>query len=285
MTTTVLKALVVLLIVTSCEKTIELDVKQTAPQVVIEGLLTDKEGMQYVKVGQTVGFYTTGSTPRITDAMVAVSDDEGERMVFEHNPNDHPDSLGYYLPDPSYKGEIGHTYTLSVTIGEDLYTASDKLLPVTEISALTSEINDEEREYLRENNIDGPIERERYHEVFLFAEEPQERKDFYLFKFYRNGQVLRDDDNEIYVVDDTSLGESIDDIPIAGFFAPREVARVEMFSITRPGFLYYQDLTNILGNDGGMFSPPPANPRSNLSNNALGFFQVSAIAVSTFVIP
>lgn len=57
-----------------------------------------------------------------------------------------------------------------------------------------------------------------------------------------------------------------------------------MFSLTRKAFIFYSDLSNLLNNDGGMFSPPPANPRNNLSNGALGYFQVSAMDFEEMVV-
>ena len=46
------------------------------------------------------------------------------------------------------------------------------------------------------------------------------------------------------------------------------------------------DLGNILNSDGGMFSPPPANPRSNISGGALGLFQVSGLnRASILIVP
>jgi hypothetical protein len=43
-------------------------------------------------------------------------------------------------------------------------------------------------------------------------------------------------------------------------------------------YLYFYDLAALLNSDGGMFSSPPSNPRGNISNGAIGLFQVSAIA-------
>ena len=59
---------------------------------------------------------------------------------------------------------------------------------------------------------------------------------------------------------------------------------VEMYSITREAFIYYNDLFNLINNDGGMFTPPPANPRSNVSNGALGYFQVSALDTASIIV-
>jgi hypothetical protein len=39
-------------------------------------------------------------------------------------------------------------------------------------------------------------------------------------------------------------------------------------------------LQSLLNNDGGLFSQPPSNSRSNISNGALGFFQTSALHTS-----
>jgi hypothetical protein len=57
---------------------------------------------------------------------------------------------------------------------------------------------------------------------------------------------------------------------------------VEVYSLSRVGYVYYNDLFSILNGDGGgMFGPIPAPPRTNLSNGAIGFFQVSAINISS----
>jgi hypothetical protein len=52
-----------------------------------------------------------------------------------------------------------------------------------------------------------------------------------------------------------------------------------MYSLSRDGFVFYTDLMALLNNDGGVFSQPPSNPRTNLSRGALGFFQASALVM------
>lgn len=118
----------------------------------------------------------------------------------------------------------------------------------------------------------------------LNAQEPQDREDQYLFKFYRNDTLVRDFPTDIYVAEDELLGGNIAELEIAGYYAVGNVSRVEMYSLTREAFVYYSDLSNLLNGDGGMFSPPPVNPRSNISNGALGYFQVSAIDVEELVV-
>jgi hypothetical protein len=64
------------------------------------------------------------------------------------------------------------------------------------------------------------------------------------------------------------------------YFAPGDRARCEIYSISRNAFVFYSDLQNLLNSDGGLFSQPPSNSRTNLTNGALGFFQASALHVS-----
>lgn len=256
----------------SCDKAVVLDLEQMPSQVVIEGLVTNQPKYQFVKVSRTAGFYESGETPRVTDATVVIADDLGSQINYVHNPNNNPDSSGYYLPAVPFVGSVGRTYTLTVVVDGESYTAADKLFNVTSIDSLTYQINFDEEE--------DPKEEGKFYEVLMFAKEPQETDDYYLFKFYRNDSLKIYEPSDIYFADDKTLGEEINGVPSPVFFAQEDSARVEMYSLSRNGFVFYSDLFNLLNNDGGMFSPPPANSRTNLSNGALGFFQASAVYIS-----
>lgn len=261
---------------TACEKTVILDITQNTPRVIIEGLVTNQAGYQYVKVTRSSGFYETGASPRIENASVSVSDDSGNHYDFVHNPGGDADSAGYYRPVTPFVGVIGRTYRLEVQVDEEFYEGSDLLSPVTKIDSLASQINEEERE--------DPDKVGKFYEVLMFAKEPQSTNDYYLFKFYRNDSLTVDFDTDIYYADDELLGENIDGVPSPVYYAPGDVARVEMYSISREAYVFYNDLQLLLNNDGGLFGQPPSNSRNNLSNGALGFFQASAVDRSEIVV-
>jgi hypothetical protein len=260
------------LLLTACEKTVLLDFEETEPKVVIEGLVTNHASYQYVKISRSVNFYESGATPRITNAFVTISDDDGNEFVFVHNPSSHPDSSGYYLPQTPFTGVIGKTYSLHVDVDGEMFEAQDKLLPVTIMDSLKYRISS------REKN-DPKIE-DRFYELLMYTKEPQESQDFYLFKFYRNDTLNLYNPSDIYFTDDKTLAEEINGIPSPVFYELGDSARVEVYSLSRTGFVFYNDLFNLINNDGGMFSPPPANSRTNISNGALGFFQVSALDIT-----
>lgn len=256
----------------SCEEPFRLDPDQTPTNYAIEALLTDISAMQAVKVTRSSDFYSSGQTPRITDAIVTVTDDLGNVVPFVHNPRSHADSAGIYVPAYAFTGVIGRTYNLRVESAGRVFEASDMLLPVIPIDSMAYRID-------REEEAD-PKDEGRFYEVLLFATEPRDEKNYYLFKFYRNDTLTFANDTDIYYSDDQLLAENIAGLPAPIYFGKNDAARIEAFSISRKAFVYYSDLWSLLNNDaGGMFGPIPASPRTNLSNGALGFFQVSAVSI------
>jgi hypothetical protein len=257
----------------SCDVPYELDLGQTPDQYVIEALVTDNPKFQSVKISKSANFYSTGNTPRVTDAVVTVSDDAGNTINFIHNPNSHADSAGIYIPESSFAGVIGRTYNLKVQIQGTTFEATDKLASVIPMDSLAYEVNKEEQE--------DPEEEGYFYEVLMFAREPQDVENYYLFKFFRNDTLTFLNDTDIYFSDDELLAENIDGAPSPIFYKQNDTARIEVYSISRVAYVYYSDLWALLNNDsGGMFGPIPSSPRTNLTNGALGFFQVSAVNIS-----
>ena len=68
-----------------CEKVVELDIAQSDPQIVIEGLLTNQDTVHYVKVSSSIQFYEVGFNP-VVDANIVVTA-SGEEYLYSHNPN------------------------------------------------------------------------------------------------------------------------------------------------------------------------------------------------------
>lgn len=260
----------------SCEEVVILDIDELDERIVIEGLITNERRQAFVKITESRDFYAEGPAARVTNATVEVQINGGEVIPFFHNPDNLPALAGYYFPIGGLTGQVGSSYELSVELNGTHYEASETMLPVSRIDSLTTKFNADEFE---DPQVPG-----RYYEVLLNAQEPQDREDQYLFKFYRNDTLVRDFPTDIYVAEDELLGGNIAELEIAGYYALGDVSRVEMYSLTREAFVYYSDLSNLLNGDGGMFSPPPANPRSNISNGALGYFQVSAVDSEELVV-
>ncbi|MBX2842111.1 MAG: DUF4249 family protein [Flammeovirgaceae bacterium] len=262
-------------ILASCsnlEKTIELDLEQAEQVIVIDGLITNELRKQRIVVGQNVDFYTTGETPRLSGAAVSVTDDAGNTFQFEED----PDNEGVYLSE--FQGIEGRTYSMKVEVKGGIYEATETLNPVSPIDSLGWEVDFDEVE--NETDLDTAY----VYDVLIYTKEPQDTKDYYLFKFYENGVIQNDDGRDIFYADDEYIGENIDGITGGYYHKKEDSVTVEMYSMARSGFLFYQDMDLNLNNDGGLFGPIPANLRNNISNGALGLFQVSSVSRESIII-
>ncbi|CAN0174903.1 unnamed protein product, partial [Chrysoparadoxa australica] len=90
-----------------CQEVIDLELKSSEPQYVIEAIVTAGEVEHFVKITKTVDFDQTNDFPEVADAVVILSDDQGnsENLI--------EDSAGYYS-SVAFPGVEGRTYTLTV---------------------------------------------------------------------------------------------------------------------------------------------------------------------------
>jgi hypothetical protein len=257
----------------SCEETIQLDFKTQAPQLVIDAQVLNIRKKSFVKITTTAAFSSTGATPRVADATVTLNDGVRPAVTFAHNPRQHPDSIGYYLPPPDFVGRQNTSYTVAVVLHGKTYTAVDFLAPVTPLGSLTPVVVDVS---------DQPRINGRTHDV-LIAFSPPENEAYFLFRFLRNGSPAQTLPGEVYLLDRQQVGEDIEDLSFGVLYAPSETATVQIQRVSKEVYTYYFDLENSSSAD-GLFSPPPLNPRTNWSNGATGVFRAAAQSERSVVI-
>lgn len=254
----------------ACEKTIPLDPGQTPELYVVEGLITNASARHQIKITKSQGFNDAGVSPGVSGAEVVVIDDQGGVMEFsEAQP-------GIYKAKEAFAGKIGHTYTLTIKHEAQTFTASEMMSTMGTVDTLLARIDPEEQA--------NPEDEGRFYDVLVFMKEPQDTENFYLAKFFRNGQLENYDGDEVYVFDDVAIGEELSALPGPIYYAEGDVARTELYSLSRQAFRFYSDLYANITNDGGMFSSQPANVSTNLEGGAIGYFQVSALDVDEVVI-
>src|ERR1700754_2626755 len=118
-------ALLLLLgLVSSCEKAIDLKLDNSAPQYVIEGTVSDQAGGAKVLVSQSKKFTDDNSFVGVTGAQVSV---ESDGNVYQFDAT----GTGVYQ-NLTLTGIPGHTYNLTVTINGKTYTSVSTMpQPVT----------------------------------------------------------------------------------------------------------------------------------------------------------
>jgi hypothetical protein len=192
---------VVAILFIACEETVTVDAKQTQPKIVIEGVVTNVEGRQFVKISRSTDFYKTGLTPRVTNAIVTVQDDLGIQVSFAHNPSNVTSQLGYYFPNQNFKGSLGRTYNLTIIVDGQKYEAQEKMTNTMAFDSLTTRINEDEK---RNPKVKG-----YYYQALLYGKEPQGTRDYYLFNYYRNDTLVYYKNTDVYQIDDQLIGEDI----------------------------------------------------------------------------
>lgn len=257
--------LILSLALSSCIETIDPDLGEFEPKVVIEGLVTDIGAPQIVKLSRLRSFYSEDPPEFIENATVILSDNIGNKDTLTHQ------GFGRYTTD-QIPGIPGNVYEMEVLVDGESYKAVSEMRTVTTIDSVYATYYDKE-DFIHEIG---------YYISFI-STEPQDTEDFYLWKFYRNGN-LQNDYNDINVASDEGIQESIDGIEGPYSYEFGDTARIEMYSLTKDAYNFYETLNNNLNNDGGFFSTPPSNPPSNISNGALGLFQVSSIELAEKII-
>lgn len=253
----------------ACEKTVQLDTKQTEPVYIIDGLVTNQLTKHRIQISKSQLFYDSGQNPTVTDAVVQVTDNEGNSWNFlESEP-------GLYLSETEFAGQVGNTYDLSIKVDGKTFTATDELSYLHPIDTLIAFVDEEE--------FEDPEGEGEYWDFFTFLTEPQETEDYYLIKFLKNGEVFNYDGQDVYVFNDEIIQENVDGFSSNTFYKAGDVGGIEMHRISRDVFVFYNSLSENLNNDGGVFSGQPTNVTTNISGGALGVFQTSSMEIKEVV--
>lgn len=251
----------------SCHReVIDIDLKGMGSQIVIEGTITDKPGPYRVKVkiSKTGDYFEPDVFPAISGANVVVSDDAGNSAVLQEI------EVGIYSTN-SLRGIPGRTYTLKVTIDRKEYTANSTMPKAIELNSIRCVKESE-------NN---PI----YYLSCNFTDR-EGVEDYCHFKIYRNGNLL---DEKYYLYrDNYTDGQQIVFEDFEAYFMLNDYIKVEFMTIDKATYEYLSLLfvedEDIEADLPDFFSVTSYNPKTNINNNALGYFSAHTIRTYTYVV-
>jgi hypothetical protein len=280
--TTIFKAAVLILLpwifLSNCTEIIEVEVDSTYTRLVVEASISTDTLSHLIRLSTTSDYFNNQPAPAVSGARVEITDGES---IFVFTESDI--QPGYYYSDPALHGIAGKTYTLDigdVDIDQDgnseHYTAVSKL-------NYTNPLDSIEIEYFS-SFFSG-------YQVKVYAwDSPNE--DYYAFKVYKNGVLLTDTLSELIVQDDAFFnGNYTYGIP-SQFLSdskPEERVRLgdtitfELNGITEEYYHYVIEAQSQIFPQTPLFSGPPANIRSNISNGAIGFFTAYSVRRSSVV--
>jgi hypothetical protein len=253
------------LLISSCEDVIDVDLKTPPNQIVIEGNITDQNTTQVVKISQSVPYTNTNTYPPVIGATVTVTDDTGHTFVFSET------TPGTYTGGP-LRGQYGHTYNLNVNANSNTYTASSTMPQPIKIDSLS----------IKAITFGGNETKI----VQVHYKDPADVKNQYRFVLSINNILTK----RVYAEDDrlTNGNEVTDQLFYDDDEDNKELvagdeAKVELQCIDENVFTYWFTLRQQSQNGPGG-GVTPGNPPSNISNNALGYFSAHTVDTKTFVV-
>jgi hypothetical protein len=264
-------ALLALLAGTGCEKVVNLDLKTSSSQLVIEGNLVDDGRPCQVSLSTSANYADTNTFAPVRGAAITLADNAGGLETLREA------SPGQYV-GATLTGVPGRTYTLRVETGGAAYVALATLpAPVVPFEKLSTQLS-----AIGTNNIQAVVD----------YTDPANLGNSYLFRQYRNGRL----NNTIFLQNDQNTnGNHVSQILRTRGGGPNDsddldklVAgdslRVEMQNLDPGAYEYFRTLNQILTSSAAP-STTPANPKSNFSGGVLGYFSPHSRRVRTIKIP
>jgi len=267
---------------TACEDEIDVDLDEGEPQLVVDAFLSSDSSIQIFRLTSTAPYFLNEATPGVSGASIKVIGPNASEFVFQDQGN------GTYIYNPATNGKmdsIGFHYKLELIHDGELFTATSRLNPVPPIDSMTAAF--EEAELGAE---------EGYYTQF-WARDFAGSKDFYWIRGFKNGEDIRPDQPASLILSEDAAfgGDGADGfifiLPLRAAitnaddpFEVGDVSSVELLSLNEDVFEFLDQVT-IQANNGGLFSTPPANIRSNirdgngnLQDKVLGVFSLSSIS-------
>ena len=271
----------------ACEVPISVEYEVTEPRIVVDGLITNEPGPYEVKISYS-GAYTSGSegnNPAVSGALVIISDDTGvEEVLNETEPGIYSTSIGF-------TGQVGRTYTLSITTddGKMIESYPEEMLPVSDVDSIY---------YVFQPISNG---KEQGHTVFAVVNDPENEKNYYrwkwdgYYKFYMFNDMVtfvcfrhEFDINRISVISDRDFNGNKIYFPVT--FIPHfsndyYLIHIHQYSLTEAAYRFWNFLSQQSTNVGSIFDPQPARIKGNLfyiddtQEPVLGYFGASAVTL------
>jgi len=242
--------ILVITLLTSCEKVIDIKVDDEVGRLVIEAQINNITTQQEVKLSKNIPLSSTNTPTTVTGAIVLVRDDANKEYIFNET------KAGTYIAQ-NFTGIPGQNYQLEVRVENQTYKGQSQMPQVVLLDSIALE-----------NSKFGEKEKKN---IKVFYKDPADQDNYYRFIVFVNNRQTKD----IIVTDDkfnngndisfTIRPDSDDDDKkiVAG-----DNIRVEMQCIDKAMYKYW--FTLMQQSFGGGVTP--SNPPNNITPTVLGYF-------------
>lgn len=257
----------------ACDDPVDVDLKTAAPYLVVDGEIDDIATTDdTIRLSTTIGYTEDRALPPVTTALVTLTGPDGA-----------PDTLEQVVPGKyvarGFGGQIGLLYRLNVEWENNRYQAEGIMPRGTHIDSLVVT-----------EKKDDPFFQDGYY-LMLYGPEPAGKGDYYEFKLRKNDTLQNLPQNLAFTNDELVDGQYINGLEL-NLQPFKQGDRITGYirAITQDAYYFYVELaSNVF--QGGLFSPPPSNVRTNVCNldpnsdkRATGYFFVTKAAIDSLTI-
>jgi len=251
----------------SCEKVIDVTLKGADKKVVIDAVLTDHAGDCKVKISQTKNFNDNNNFEGLAGAAVSIRDEDGNTTVLTET------ATGVFAGS-SLTGMPGKKYTLTVSVNGETFTATSTMpqkVPLDSIYVKTQKFFDEEETFAN-----------------VVFKDPGGVRNYYRFVQSINskrtkGNFIMDDDLSDGKLFNSTLYFFADEDEEDQKIKSGDLVTIEMQCIDAATYKYWYSIEQ--GANGSSSSAAPANPVSNITGGALGYFSAHTVMRSSVTAP
>lgn len=259
----IILAFIGLILVSGCEKVVDIDLNTMEPKLVIDAAIKWQKGtvgnVQTIKLSTTNSYYDN-QIPTVSGATVFITDANNNVFNFVES-----NVAGSYVCS-NFTPVLNRNYTLTVNSNGSTYTATETLKPVPQIDRI---------EQINNTGFTGNVI-----EIKTYFTDNGTTQDYYLFKFKPTYTAI-----PIYFAqEDISFqGNQIFGLYRNDKLEPGQNFEATLSGISRQYYNYMRILISIAGNNSGgsPFQSPAATVRGNIINTTndanypLGYFSLS----------
>ncbi len=277
----IITILVIALITFSCTERIDINLDaQKYARLVVEGEFSSDTLPHKVKLSSTEDYFSNNIPAGVSNAQVSIYNNDEEYQLIEI-----PENSGIYLTAPEVFGQIGKTYTLKIELEEEIggaliYEASSKIYPINQLDSIGLEFHEDWGE-------------EGFWEVKCYVLDPP-TEDYYMFHIYRNGELINDTIDQVFVVDDLLYNGNYTNGIGVGYFdqskedqklLPGDKVTLRVGRITKDYTNFLWQLQQEVSYQTPLFSGPPANVKGNINNGGFGAFGAYSTSYASKITP
>ncbi len=256
----------------SCQQIISVDLNEASPHIVIEGVVKDSPGPYSVVLSMSGNYFASSSYfPPVSGALVVMADNLNQLDTLKETVS------GTYLTS-TIRGVPGTSYQMKVLAEGKEYDAASSMPTKVFIDSLYTKLR---------TGFGGSTG----YDIYIVFKDPPQTNNYNYYRVNAQSSALIPADSidglrYRLFTDELTKGQEMT-VRIRGGDKVNkgDTITIDLLSIDKATYDYFHTLSNILSSDQSPTSLAPANPSTNISGDALGYFAAYTVDSKRIVIP